>query len=400
MESIYHFSAGASQVTGSVVRDMLKVTEQRDIISFAGGMPAPECFPTEALTEAATRIFTRYPETALQYGPTEGYTPLRDLVHQRMVNRNIQVSPEQVLITSGSQQALDLLGKLFLDPDSLVAVEGPTYMGALQAWRPYCPRFLTLPSDDDGMRIDALEHALKQGLRPRFVYVVSCFQNPTGTTLSPERKRALIELASRYHLLIIEDDPYSELAFNGEQLPLLAVMDSQQHNGLRHVVYLSTFSKLLAPGVRVGWIAAPSLLVTPFVHAKQGMDLNTGVFVQALLSEACQDGLLERHTPTIRTAYHLRRNAMLHALQHYMPDGVQWTEPQGGLFIWLTFPAHVDTSRLLQAALERHVTFVPGTSFYADGNGSSMARLNFSHATPERINEGVRRLAEALKAML
>lgn len=393
----YPFSQGAQMMTGSVVRDMLKINDQVDMVSFAGGMPAPECFPTADLANAVQRVLTQRPEIALQYGSTEGYTPLRNLLAERMRSQDIYTHADQVIITSGSQQALDLLGKLFLDPDSLVAVEDPTYLGALQAWRPYRPNFLTLPTDDDGLDVAALANALEHGLRPRFVYVVSCFQNPTGTTLSPARKQALLDLATRYRMLIIEDDPYSELSYTGERSPLLAAMDCQRHDAMHTVVYLSTFSKLLAPGVRVGWIAAPPLLAQKIVQAKQGMDLNTGVFVQAMLHEACQDGLLERHMPILRQAYHVRRDAMLDALHRYMPAGTHWTKPDGGLFLWLTLPSHVDTSALLTTSLTRGVTFVPGTSFYANGGGTNMARLNFSHATPERIHEGVRRLAAALR---
>lgn len=396
MTELYTFSRGAQQMTGSVVRDMLKVTQGSDIISFAGGMPAPECFPTAALNAASERILRSLPDVALQYGCTEGYGPLRALLTERMQKQHIAITPEHVLITSGSQQALDLLGKLFLDPGTLIALEDPTYLGALQAWRPYQPRFLTLPTDEAGLDVSALEDALQRGIRPAFLYLVSCFQNPTGTTLAPERKRKLLDLAHRYNLLIIEDDPYSQLTFNGEQSPLLAAMESQQHGKLQHIIYLSTFSKLLAPGMRVGWIAAPPLLAQKIVQAKQGMDLNTGVFVQAMITEACQDGLLEEHMPRLRNAYLIRRNAMLQALQAHMPPGVSWTKPQGGLFLWLTFPPTVATSDLLQAALPAGVTFVPGSSFYANGGGNNMARLNFSHATPQRINEGVCRLAEVL----
>jgi 2-aminoadipate transaminase len=381
-------SSGARQITSSAIRDLLKVTEQPEVISFAGGLPAPECFPTEELTAAAERVLIERPLAALQYGPTEGYRPLREFVTTLMDERGLAIPADQVLMLSGSQQGLDAIGKLLIDPGSTVAVEEPTYLGALQAWRPYSPQFLTVPMDSDGLDVVALERALKGGARPRFLYLVSCFQNPTGITPSPARKRALLEVAARYGLPIVEDDPYGELYYEGQRPPILAALDAEMHGELRHVVYLSTFSKLLAPGLRVGWVAAPKELVAKFAHAKQGLDLHTGSLAQAVAYEACRDGLLSRHVPTIRATYHARRDAMLAALDRLMP--------KGGMFIWLTLPAHVDSTALLQASLEQKVAFVPGASFHANGGGANTMRLNFSHSTPERIAEGVARLARSI----
>ena len=393
-------SSGARQITSSAIRDLLKVTEQPDMISFAGGLPAPECFPTEELTAAAERVLVERPLAALQYGPTEGYRPLREFVAGRMARLGLSVPLDQVLITSGSQQALDMLGKLMIDPGALVAVEEPTYLGALQAWRSYCPRFATLPLDSEGLDLAALERLLQSNAQPRCLYLVSCFQNPTGVTLSPARKRALVALAAQYHLPIVEDDPYGELYYGGERPPVLAAIDVELHGELRHVVYLSTFSKLLAPGLRVGWLAAPRELIDKLTQAKQGLDLHSGSLSQVTAYEACRDGLLDRHVPTIRATYHARRDAMLAALARHMPAAVRWTRPEGGMFIWLTLPAHLDAATLLQASLEQHVAFVPGTSFFANGGGSNTLRLNFSHSTPERIGEGVKRLGQAVEALL
>jgi 2-aminoadipate transaminase len=387
-------------MTNSAIRDLLKVTEQPEVISFAGGLPAPECFPTEEITAAAERVLIEKPIAALQYGPTEGYAPLRKFITTLMQGRGLSIPTDQILMLSGSQQGLDTIGKLLVDPGAPVAVENPTYLGALQAWRPYCPRFVTIPMDDDGIDVTALENVLKSGERPRFLYLVSCFQNPTGITPSPERKRALLGVAAKYGLPIVEDDPYGELYYEGTRPPILAAMDVEMHGELRHVVYLSTFSKLLAPGLRVGWVASPKELVSKFVQAKQGLDLHTGSLSQATAFEACRDGLLDRHVPTIRATYHKRRDAMLEALKAQMPRGVTWTRPAGGMFIWLTLPTHVDTSVLLQASLEQKVAFVPGTSFYANGGGTNTMRLNFSHATPERILEGVGRLAHSINELL
>jgi len=393
-------SSGARDITSSAIRDLLKVTERPEVISFAGGLPAPECFPTEELTAATERVLVEQPVVALQYGPTEGYRPLRDFLTQRLAAVGIPVPLEQVLVTSGSQQALDLLGKLLIDPGALVAVEEPTYLGALQAWQSYQPRYATLPMDEHGLEVNALERLLASGARPRFLYLVSSFQNPTGVTLAPERKRHLLEVAATYQLPIIEDDPYGELYYDGERPSLLAALDIQLHGSLRHVVYLSTFSKLLAPGLRVGWVAAPEELVGKIAHAKQGIDLHTGSLSQAVAFEACRDGLLERHIPLIRRTYHARRDAMLAALAEHMPPGVSWTRPAGGMFLWLTLPQQLDSTALLQTALTADVAFVPGTSFHANGGGANTMRLNFSHSSPERISTGVKRLAEAIRSMM
>ncbi len=393
-------SSGAANITSSAIRDLLKVTEQPEMISFAGGLPAPECFPTEELAAAAERVLVERPVAALQYGPTEGYRPLREFLVSLMRERGLSIPLEQVLLLSGSQQGLDAIGKLLIDPGAPVIVEEPTYLGALQAWRPYAPHFISLPMDDDGLDVAALERVLQSGVQPRFLYLVSCFQNPTGITPSPERKRALLEVAARYGLPIVEDDPYGELYYEGTRPPILAAMDVEMHGELRQVVYLSTFSKLLAPGLRVGWAVVPEELVDKLVNIKQGLDLHTSSFAQSIAYEACRDGLLARHVPTIRATYHRRRDAMLDALARHMPQGVTWTHPSGGMFIWLTLPAHLDTTTLLEASLGQKVAFVPGAPFYANGGGATTMRLNFSHTGPERIEEGLARLGQAIQALL
>ncbi|MDQ5852126.1 MAG: PLP-dependent aminotransferase family protein [Chloroflexota bacterium] len=391
-----HLAQGAQHLTSSAIRDLLKVTEQPEMISLAGGLPAPECFPTAALAAAAAHVLAHTPTAALQYGPTEGYRPLRALLAEWMTALQVPVTDEEVLMTSGSQQALDLLGKLLIDPGAPVAVEEPTYVGALQAWRPYRPRFITLPTDAAGLCVDALADVLARGERPRFVYLVSSFQNPTGTTLTPARRHALLELAGRYRLPIIEDDPYGELYYDGARVPLLAAQDRALHGRLRHVIYLSTFSKLLAPGLRVGWVVAPTPLLRRIVHAKQGMDLHTGSLTQATIYEACRDGLLDRHVPALRATYRARRDALLGALQRQMPAEVQWTRPDGGMFVWLTLPGAIDATRLLAAALAQQVAFVPGAAFHALGGGHQTLRLNFSHTPPAQMETGIGRLAQAL----
>lgn len=393
------FSAGAKQISSSAIRDLLKITEQPEIISFAGGLPAPECFPVEELTAAAERVLVEHPIVALQYGLTEGYTPLRGLIAELVGKRGIPAQSEDVLITSGSQQALDILGKLLIDADAPIVVEQPTYVGALQAWRPYRPRFLNVPLDHDGLDLAVLKDLLDGGERPRFLYVVSCFQNPTGITLSLERRRALLEIAEAYGLPIIEDDPYGELYYEGSRTPTLAGLDIELYGALRHVVYLSTFSKLLAPGLRIGWVVAPKDIAHKIVQAKQGLDLHSSTLTQTIAYEACRDGLLDRHIPTIRATYHVRRDAMLASLERHMHGFATWTQPHGGMFIWLTLPEGFSATDVLQASIAQKVAFVPGNSFFATGGGTNTMRLNFSHAAPDRIEEGITRLRATFAAL-
>lgn len=398
------WSVAGGQITGSAIRELLKLTEQPEFISFAGGLPAPECFPAEEIALAAERVLAGQAARALQYGPTEGFPPLRELLAGLMAGRGLAVLPEHVLVTSGSQQALDLLGKLLIDPGSAVLVEEPTYVGALQAFRPYGPRFVPLAMDDDGLLPAALEQALAEleaaGQRPAFLYTVATFQNPTGVTLSAGRRAALLDLAARHRLRIVEDDPYGELRYSGAPVPSLAALDAQRHGGPRHVVYLSTFSKLLAPGLRVGWAAGTAELIHRMTLAKQGADLHTGSLAQAVAYETCRDGLLERQIPRIRRIYGERRAAMLAALERAMPSGVRWTRPEGGMFLWLTLPPGANAAALLARAVDQKVAFVPGPPFHANGGGANTMRLNFSYPPPARIEEGVRRLAATLQAEL
>ena len=389
---------GARGISSSAIRDLLKLTAQPEMISFAGGLPAPELFPAEEISAASEQALAEAPLASLQYGPTEGYAPLRELVAGWLRRLDLPVPPEQLLVTAGSQQGLDLLGRLLIDPGAPVAVEEPTYLGALQAWQTCRPSYLTLPVDEHGLDVGALESLLASGVRPRFLYVVSSFQNPTGTTLSPERRVRLVELAARYALPIVEDDPYGELYYEGARATPLAALDIAMHGELRHVVYLGTLSKLLAPGLRVGWIAAPRALYDRLVMLKQGMDLHTSSTAQLLAYYACRDGLLDRHIPRLRAVYRERRDAMLAALTRQLPAEVRWTRPTGGMFLWLTLPKGQDAQALLGRALERKVAFVPGQPFHPGGGGANTMRLNFSHSPPAQLAEGVTRLAEAMRS--
>jgi 2-aminoadipate transaminase len=395
------YALRARGMTSSVIRELLKLTQDPEIISFAGGLPAPEVFPVAEIEAAARRVLAEHATSALQYGATEGYLPLRELLVRHMARYGIEVGPANVLITSGAQQALDLVGKLFVNSGDHVLTEEPTYVGALQAFTAYQAQYLTVPIDDEGMCTDRLEEALRAG--PKFLYVLPNFQNPGGVTLSLERRWRLVELASRHGTPIIEDDPYGQLRYEGRHLPPLVQIDAEHHGSARRgrsyrggVIYLGSLSKTLAPGLRVGWVVAPEEVVARLVQMKQGIDLHTSTFSQMVAYEVARGGFLDRHVRLVRQTYGARRDAMLAALERCFPPGVRWTHPQGGLFLWATLPEGFDTSELLKEALKEKVAFVPGTAFHPNGGGRNTMRLNFSYSRPEVIAEGIRRLGSVI----
>jgi 2-aminoadipate transaminase len=325
---------------------------------------------------------------------------LRELIVRHMSRYGIRVTPANVLVTSGSQQALDLVGKLLIDAGDRVLVEEPTYLGALQAFGTYQPQYLTIDLDDEGIRVDDLEPQLRAG--PKFVYVLPNFHNPAGVTMSLERRRRLVELASHYGVPLLEDDPYGQLRYEGDHLPPLVVLDADMHgNGggktfRGDVMYLGTLSKTLAPGLRIGWVVAPEEVIAKLVQLKQGADLHTSTFTQMVAWETARGGFLDQHVHRIRDVYRARRDAMLAALDRHFPPGCTWTRPQGGLFLWATLPPGHDSAKLLEVALQSKVAFVPGVAFSARGNGARSMRLNFSYSPPEVIEEGIRRLGKAV----
>ena len=395
------FAQRTHGMTSSAIRELLKLTEHPEIISFAGGLPAPEVFPLEAVKAASRRVLEEHGRTALQYSTTEGYLPLRELLVRHMRRYGIKVTPDNVLITSGSQQALDLIGRVFINPGDHVATEQPTFLGALQAWNSCQAQYLPIPVDDDGLRIDRLEEALRAG--PKLLYVLPNFQNPAGVTLSEERRHRLIDLACHYGVPVVEDDPYGQLRYEGEHLPALVKIDADLHQCAKGerafhggVLYLGTLSKTLAPGLRLGWVVAPEEVVLKLVQMKQGADLHTSTFNQMLAFETARGGFLDRHVRTVRRVYGERRDAMLKALETHFPASVRWTRPQGGLFLWVTLPRGGDAALLLAEALKEGVAFVPGASFFPCGGGAETFRLNFSYCAPERIGEGIRRLGKVV----
>jgi len=399
----HRYAQRTQRMKSSAIRELLKLTEDPEVISFAGGLPAPDVFPVDEFSAACEQVLKELGAQALQYGSTEGYTPLREMIARHTARYGISVSVENILITSGSQQALDLLGKVFINHGDRILVEEPTYLGALQAWNAYGAEYVTVPMDDNGMITSELESALRCGVK--FIYVLPNFQNPTGVTLSLERRQELIEIADRYGVPIIEDDPYGQLRYEGENLPSIVSMDndfrSNGGNDYRgNVIYLSTFSKTLAPGLRLAWVIAPTQVIRKLVQAKQGADLHTATFNQIVAYEVARGGFLDRHIWLIRRIYGERRNIMLDAMEELFPPGVQWTKPQGGLFLWGMLPKGMNTTEMFKVAVQRKVAFVPGTSFYALGGGENTMRLNFSYSNPDQIQIGIERLGNLLKEMI
>src|SRR6516162_3205986 len=392
----HRYAQRTKTVKSSIIRELLKLTTNPEIISFAGGMPAPQVFPVERFRKASDRVLATQGTTALQYGPTEGYKPLRELIVAQMEKYGIGATVDNVLITNGSQQALDLIAKLLINRGDRILVESPTYLGALQAFDMMGAEYATVSVDGQGLQTRLLEGALRSG--PKFMYVLPNFQNPGGVTLSEDRRAQLVWLSDKYGIPIIEDDPYGQLRYEGEHIKPLIVLDRMnalRDNGYHfgNVIYLSTFSKVLAPGLRLGWIVAPPHVITRFVQLKQSADLHTSTFAQMVMYEVAKDGFLDKHVKTIRACYKERRDAMLAALHDFFPPEVKWTHPQGGLFLWVTLPQGIDGMRLFDEAIRHNVAFVPGQPFFAEGDSGSHMRLNFSNATPEMLREGIRRLS-------
>ena len=377
-------SQRAQKLTSSAIREILKVTERPEVISFAGGLPSPATFPVERLRRACNEILTNAPTAALQYGPTEGYTPLREWIAQRHSSAGIHISASHVLVTTGSQQALDLLGKVLIDAGSRVLVETPTYLGALQAFSLSEPQFVSVPSDDEGPIPAQLTPRLMESAR--FMYCLPNFQNPTGRRIPTARRIELARIAGEAGLLLLEDDPYGALCYRGDMLPTLLSMNPQ---GL---VHMGSFSKVLAPGLRVGYVIAPAALHRKLVQAKQAADLHTPSFTQRIVYETIKDGFLDTHIPEIRTLYAEQCRVMLEALAQHFPPEVSWNHPQGGMFIWVKLPAKIDSMALLDKAIAENVAFVPGAPFFANDPQANTLRLSFVTVSPEKIHEGIARL--------
>jgi 2-aminoadipate transaminase len=390
------FARRMEGLKASDVREILKITQSGEIISFAGGLPAPELFPVQDLGEATRRVLEEQGQKALQYSTTEGYLPLREMLAQRMNARcGIRATADEVLITTGSQQALDLTGKLLLDEGDTVLCESPTYVGAISALNVFSPRWVEIPTDDEGMDVDALQLRLENCDRIKLIYVVPNFQNPTGITWSLERRRRFAEVVMRHSVAVVEDNPYGELRFEGMPLPPIKSFDTKGQ-----VVYLGTFSKILSPGMRIGWLTAAKPLYEKYVILKQGGDLHTSTLSQMQVTAYLESFDMDQHLAHLRAVYRERRDAMIRALEKEMPRCVSFSRPAGGLFLWAELPAHLDARELLRRSLELRVAFVPGGSFFPKGNKENTLRLNYSNMPVSRIEEGIRRLAQAVREML
>jgi 2-aminoadipate transaminase len=386
----WQFARRAARMNPSVIREILKLTEQPGVISLAGGLPSPDGFPVEAMREATARVLRETPREALQYAASEGFAPLREWVAAEMAAHGMNVDASQVLITTGSQQGLDLVGKVLIDADSTIAVESPTYLGALQAFAPYEPEVATVPCDDDG----PLPEALGIAKGARFLYTIPSFQNPSGRCMSEARRAALADAAHAIGLPIVEDNPYGELWYDA---PPPAPLAARWAEG---TVYLGSFSKVLAPGLRLGYVVAPSALVPKLLQAKQAADLHTPGFNQRVVYEVIRDGFLHVHVPTIRARYRAQRDAMRAALETHLPAGCHWRVPAGGMFFWVELPAGIDATALLPKAVALGMAYVPGAAFFAAEAKPNTLRLSFVTVAPAEIARGVGLLGEALRAVL
>ena len=381
-----------SRMKASAVREILKVAERPDVLSFAGGLPAPELFPVEAIAQAHADVLADDGRAALQYSTTEGYGPLREWIASHLAERDLHVATDQVLITNGSQQGIELVAKMMLDPGDVVLVENPSYLAALQTFSGFEVNFAVVGSDNDGMRVDDLERVVAER-KPKLIYLVPNFQNPKGTTLSLERRHALVRFAQRHRILILEDNPYGELRFRGEHLPSLASLDTE---GV--VLNLGSFSKTLAPGLRLGFAVGPRELIRHLTVIKQATDLHTATLAQRAAARLLTRFDFNANLEQLRGVYGERCETMLASLEKYMPAGTRWTRPEGGMFIWVELPRGMSADALFPLALDKRVAFVPGSPFFASEPRSEFMRLNYSNRPPELIDEGMRRLGAVISA--
>ncbi|WP_138205846.1 PLP-dependent aminotransferase family protein [Haloimpatiens lingqiaonensis] len=387
------FSDRANGLKASEIRELLKLTQRPEVISFAGGLPAPELFPIEQLKEVTTKVLDEQGAQSLQYSTTEGYLPLREIiVNERMAKNGVKTTVDNILVVSGSQQALEFSAKLFVNKGDVIICESPSYLGALNAFKAYEPEFVEIPMDDDGMEVDKLEEALKNNNNVKMIYTIPDFQNPSGKTMSIERRKRIAELAAEYKVPVIEDSPYGELIFEGKPYPCIKSFDKAGY-----VVTLGTFSKTFCPGLRLGWICAEEEILKKYVMIKQGADLQSNTFTQMIAARFMQEHNLDEHINKIIEVYRKRRDLMLESMEKYFPKEVTFTYPKGGLFTWVNLKEGIDAAEVNKEALKQNVAFVPGGSFYPNGGNKNHFRLNYSNMSEEKIVEGIKRLGEVLK---
>ncbi len=394
----YRYSARLDSFSSSAVREILKLTQRKSIISFAGGLPAEEHFPVAAIGEAFDRVLAAG-NKALQYGLTEGFLPLRESICKWMAPKGVTITPDDLLITTGSQQAIDLLTRIYIDPGDVILVEKPTYLSALQVFRSYGAELVSVETDEDGMVLEDLEAKLKQ-YRPKLVYVIPTFSNPTGKAWSLERRKGVLELCRASDALILEDDPYGELKFGDASVSYPSLFSLDRHPQRSCVVYTSTFSKTVAPALRTGWVMADPEVIRHMARAKQAADLHSSSLDQQALHQLIEHFDLAGHIEFVRKEYEARMRQMAELLSQQQWPGVSWNEPKGGMFFWLTLPESVDTAELLKTAVDLGVAFVPGVSFFADGSGRNTMRLNFTHNDFEGTVAGMKRLNQAMESVL
>ncbi|WP_461630515.1 aminotransferase-like domain-containing protein [Labilibaculum euxinus] len=391
------FSQISNNNKRSAIREILKLTQNPEIISFAGGLPAAESFPVDALDSIVSTMLREEGAAVLQYDATEGVTELRELLLKKYQDEGVECSLDNMIITTGSQQGLDLVGKVFVNQGDVVICGLPSYLGGIGAFQAYGAKMAGVPMDEHGMSAELLEAKLEelkqQGIKPKFIYVIPDFQNPTGITMPESRRLEIIALAHQYDVLIVEDCPYREVRFEGKHQRLMYDLDNDDH-----VLTLGTFSKIFAPGFRIGWVLGPKDVNEKIVIAKQSADLCTPTFVQKIAIGYMKSGLFETNLQKTIDLYHQRRDVMLEQLEKYMPEGVKWTRPEGGMFLFITLPEHMEALDLFHKAIEKKVAFVAGNVFYCDGGGHNTMRLNFSYVNNEKAIEGVKRLAEIVKA--
>ncbi|OJV66684.1 MAG: aminotransferase [Clostridiales bacterium 38-18] len=393
MEHLY--SQRVKQVKASEIREILKLTQQPEIISFAGGLPAPELFPIEAMKVVTQRVLSEMGKEALQYSTTEGYDPLREKIAIRLNRDGLNATRDQILITNGSQQGLDFTGKIFLNPDDIVLCESPSYLGAINAFKAYECGFKEIDTDQYGMDLTHLEGVIQETPNAKFIYVIPDFQNPSGRTWSKARREGLVRIANQYNLVIIEDNPYGELRFEGERIPPIKSFDTEGR-----VVYLGTFSKTFSPGLRIGWVFAAPAVLSKYILVKQGADLQSSTISQRELNLFLDLYDFDTHIDSIKVVYKKRRDLMMTTIKAAFPIEAEYEIPSGGLFAWVKLPKHVDTRAVLQKAVENKVAFVPGGSFFPNGGQENFMRLNFSNMPEDKIVEGIMRLGNILKEVI
>lgn len=393
MEHLY--SDRVKNIKASEIREILKLTQRPEIISFAGGLPAPELFPIEALKTVSVKVLETMGKEALQYSTTEGYDPLRVKIAERMARVGITATKDDILITNGSQQGLDFSGKVFINPGDYVLCESPSYLGAINAFKAYECEFKEIETDAEGMNLAHLEKVIQATPQAKFIYVIPDFQNPSGRTWSTARRKGLVEIANRYNLVIIEDNPYGELNFEEETFQAVKSYDTEGR-----VIYLGTFSKTFSPGIRIGWVLASPEILNKYIMVKQGADLQSSSISQRELNMYLDMYDFDAHIASIKSVYKKRRDLMMSTIKAEFPEQVKYIMPTGGLFAWVELPKHIDTRKVLEVAIQNLVAFVPGGSFFPNGGQENFMRLNFSNMPEEKIVEGIQRLGKILRELL